>query len=161
MITTSRLPLPFEPIEAAAASALGLLADEDLAGIALALQERGFDSPALRRLAASTPADADVVGVWRHSLRELGVTQFDDQQAAAEWYVQYMAKRIASRNLSPIEGARAIWRVSLARDPASLRSADPFIYAASEWEDRPIDRRHFEAEIIAEAERMAGVRPRA
>lgn len=158
MIAYSKLPAPFEPLEAAAIFALGLLDPGDLVRIALALIERGFDSPELRRLAAAGPTDEDVAAWWLRSLDQLGIAHFGDQQGAAEWYVRQIAKRIASRNLAAIDGARAIWRVSLVLDPAKLPAADPFVYAASEWDDRPGDRSHFEREIILQAERTVGVR---
>jgi hypothetical protein len=33
---------------------------------------------------------------------------------------------------------------------------DPFIYAASEWEERPEDRVHFEEGIVSEARALVG-----
>ena len=66
--------------------------------------------------------------------------------------VQFAAKRIAAHikdgAVDPLVGAHMIWNVALMIDAEPLNSLDPFIYIASESDDRPEDKGFFAAEAM-------------
>lgn len=70
---------------------------------------------------------------------------------ALEIYTTHIANQILSKTIVPYLGARAIWVASLRAKIVGYHGVDPFIYAASEFEDRPSERLFFEAAIVEEA----------
>jgi hypothetical protein len=59
---------------------------------------------------------------------------------------------VLARRKSPIVAARRIWDLTLELpEGVGIPELDPFIYAASEWDDRPDERSDFEAGIIESA----------
>ena len=59
---------------------------------------------------------------------------------------------------SPIVAARRIWDLSLQLpDGVRIPELDPFIYVASEWDDRPDDRSDFELGIVESARDLLDV----
>jgi hypothetical protein len=58
---------------------------------------------------------------------------------------------ILDGKLDPYIGARLLWKASVNNDIDHEHELDPFIYAASEYEDRPEDREGFKRAIIEEA----------
>jgi hypothetical protein len=72
---------------------------------------------------------------------------------AARSVTRSIAVQISRAEIAPYEGARQIWRASLAVRDENFHDVDPFIYAASEYENRPEDRAHFAQEILSEAQR--------
>lgn len=71
---------------------------------------------------------------------------------ALKIYTTHIANQILSKTIEPYLGARAIWAASLKAKIAGYHGVDPFIYAASELEDRPRERVFFEAAIVEEAQ---------
>jgi hypothetical protein len=137
-----------EKLEAAIAKAvLGLNFREDLPSIAVSALESGLDSPSLRVLAGLTPLDLDDAWtLFEGALSELQMPAMS-QREAAELLAREAAKELLRGAISPYEGAKGIWRLSLLLSGEDLSTFDPFIYAASEWEDRPEDRSEFDKEI--------------
>ncbi len=64
------------------------------------------------------------------------------------------AERIINGIATPYEGVKQIWELSLRLQEEHLSDLDSFVYAASEWEDRPEDRRVFEDGIVAAAREL-------
>jgi hypothetical protein len=62
-----------------------------------------------------------------------------------------IARRILSGAISARSGASSLWDMSDELYPAKLDELDPFIYAVSEWEDRPEDHDLFERMILDQA----------
>jgi len=70
-------------------------------------------------------------------------------------YAKQIATSILTSEVSPLEGARLIWRATLKAGVQGFRELDGFIYAASELEDRPQDKELFEKAITEEAKRWS------
>lgn len=132
---------------------LSRLRDDTLSDAAIDALSAGLDSPALRRLAVS--ADEDTVEKTRlfdAVLRELGVQPLDTD-AALQAYVRHLSKKIVDGAMDPYKGAKEIWSVLLDSGSAT-HEYDPFVYAASEYEDRIADREMFSNAIVDEARRQ-------
>jgi hypothetical protein len=112
----------------------------------------GIDSPSLRRLAGMTGADSDEVRtVFGAALHELQI-ESPTLRDAAMLVASEIALRITQRTISPYDGAKEIWHIWSGLPKENLRELDPFVYAASEWEERPKDRDKFAAGIVAAAD---------
>ncbi|MGK2883383.1 MAG: hypothetical protein ACSLE8_01165 [Rhodococcus sp. (in: high G+C Gram-positive bacteria)] len=110
--------------------------------------DSGSDSPSLRQLLFADALDPTQTRMLLESaIGELG-SPFDVSDCVAS-FVSDMAGKICSGEVAPYEGARLIWKASLLTP--SGHDYDPFVYAASEYEDRPADRGFFEAAILDEA----------
>jgi hypothetical protein len=134
----------------AAESVLGLLGAEDLPQAAVTALEAGLDSPALVAL-ASMSADAyesEIRALFERALMELDMCSPSPGDAVM-YLARETARDIVAGTVAPYAGAKKIWE--LARRAPTGHELDPFIYAASEWEDRPADRLRFEQGIIEEA----------
>ena len=68
------------------------------------------------------------------------------------------AEKIVSGSKPPYEGAKQIWALTLLLPGEDLSELDSFVYGASEWEERPEDRRAFEDGIMAAARELVSVR---
>lgn len=143
------------PSEAAALLTLELIEPSRLPSFAEALLVRDYDAKSLRRLAVEEPGgNVDLVRLFHEANRALGGQEFATANDAATWLLRDLAVRIAEHTLDAYTGAKIIWMISLAGDVERPLAADPFIYCASEYEDRPEDRQFFTDAIIAEARRL-------
>ncbi len=125
---------------AAARVALDLLTLNDMARVGVMALEEGFDSSAIRRLAAVDDRDYQKVrSMFEQVLSELDVPMPDTREAAMI-LVRDIARRIIEGTTSAIHGANQIWDIALLTRDDVGHELDPFIYAASEWTDRPEDR---------------------
>ena len=126
---------------------LGLLLSTDLSSVAIDAIEAGYDAQSLQMLAGLTAAQSDEAGVlFDRALAELHITVPSKRKAAKKVALEAMIS-ILDGTVTPYGGARRIWQLCrLLEEP--LPELDPFIYAASEWEDRPGDRRFFDKEIV-------------
>jgi len=133
---------------------LGLLRSEQLPNVAISLLESGVDSRSLRILAA-TPAHTnyEAVALLEQALRELNKGRMSKRDAALV-YAKWIASRIVNNELHPLRGAALIADAALRVDDPGFHDLDPFVYAASESEDRPEDRDMFSRAIAAEARRI-------
>ena len=112
---------------------------------------QGVDSPSIRQLAGMDSGEGDDVrAVFDTALRELGIEKPSPREAtmliAAE-----VARRIEASTVSPYEGAKEIWHLAVGLHPEHFPELDPFVYAASEWDERPRDQQLFAAGILAAA----------
>jgi hypothetical protein len=95
------------------------------------------------------------VDLFCRALSELGLT-IPDKRTAALQYARCVSKLIVSGEVTPYHGAKSLWIASLAVAETSFHDLDPFIYAASEYEDRPQDKAFFDESIVTEAQRVLG-----
>lgn len=143
----------------AAEVVIGLLLSEDLSEAAALVLGDDYDSPALRMLAGLTVAEPDEA----RALFDRALVEFDVPIPTKGEAVMRLARRTAERIIdgtaTPYEGAKQIWELSLRLQEEHLSELDSFVYAASEWEDRPEDRRVFEDGIVAAARELVNTKP--
>jgi len=143
-----------ELIVAASRMILGMLPAEELVDVAMQAMEDGYDSPSLRILAGLTVGDfQEATTMFDRVLSELNVT-IPNKRDAVSLLVQMVAHEIVAGSVAPYEGAKKIWDLSLSYPEEKLSEFDPFVYAASEWEDRPEDRHFFEDGIVVAAKEL-------
>jgi hypothetical protein len=132
--------------------ALHQLPSEELPQTATELLTAGYDCQALRVLAGLTSTElADASDLFERVMRELGRPPLPRREAVLR-YTRLVSKEILHGEIAPYDGAKRIWNVSIGLD-TPLHEVDPFVYAASEYEDRPTDRDFFDSEILKEARR--------
>jgi hypothetical protein len=96
--------------------------------------------------------DADNANaLFEKVLKEMGVETLTKRDAV-EKLSHYLAQQILGGAVSPYTGAKEIWKLTLAAQEECFPELDPFIYAASEYEDRISDRPFFDNAIMREAE---------
>jgi len=136
---------------ATAKMVLGLLRSDELPGVAVQALEVGCNSPSLRILAGLTADQCgDARRLFDRALSELNVALLSKRDAVKR-LARGIAKKILLGTTGAYDGANQIWELTLCVPDEELPELDPFVYAASEWEDRPEDRRVFGEGIIAAA----------
>lgn len=134
---------------------LGILTTDRLPEIAIEALEAGEDSSALRILAGLTQCElAEAPKIFELVLKELEIPMLTRSEAARIYAVD-ICVQIVSKQISPLEGANRIWDASIRVNDPYFHDLDPFIYAASELQNRPLDRDFFEREILKEARSWA------
>jgi hypothetical protein len=134
---------------------LGLIPVDDLPNLAADAVAQGFESKALIQLAGVAPVEAqEASSLFQKALRELGVGTMLKTDALKH-YAKEVSNRILNSEVTPLEGAKDIWRVSLKTRISGFHDLDPFLYAASELEERPAEKEFFEKAIMAEAKRWS------
>jgi hypothetical protein len=123
----------------------------DVAAEALAA---GDDSPTLRLLATlSDPRREEVLALLDKLFDEMGGPRLTPESAARQIACS-VAADIVNGTVAPYDGAKIIWKVATRLRPLRLPELDPFIYAASEWEDRVEDRGLFDRAIVDSANEL-------
>jgi hypothetical protein len=139
---------------AACRVALGLLGSDDLARVGAQALALGCESPSLRILAGLPMIQVDEArAAFDRALAELNISM-PNERAAIMRLAREAARGIVSGAISAYVGAKRIWDFTLCAPREELPELDAFVYAASEWEDRPEDRQAFEQGILAAAERL-------
>jgi hypothetical protein len=135
---------------------LGLLEPEALPEVAQGGLGEGNDSPQLRIVAALSSSEAMHQGqmYFAGALRELGRVT-DSRAEAARLCARIVSQEILGNRMDAMVGARMLWDVSLSVDDPQFHELDPFIYAASEYEERPNEKALFEIGVRREATRFA------
>ena len=145
-------------VVAASKVALDLLRSDELPDVAASAIEAGYDSPSLRTLAGLIPADAGVAKMlFCQALAELRLDPISKREAVV-CLARETAKEILSETVDPQTGANKIWRLSLLIPDEPFPELDSFVYAASEWDDRPEDYDVFEEGVLVAAESLLRVR---
>lgn len=149
--------MPGESLRLVAAKALlDLLGTEAMQAEAVTLLVGGVDSPSIRHLAGMSTADSDEVGAaFRTVLREQGIESPSPREAALLIATE-VASRITTGAMSPYDGAKEIWNIGRRLPLEQFPEFDSFVYAASEWEDRPEDETVFAQGIVAAARDLVG-----
>ena len=141
----------------AARHLLDAAGSDELASEAANALMGGIDTPAIRRLAGMTGDDAEEVRiVFREVLRELEIETPSHREATIMLAVE-VARRISAGTISPYDGAKEIWHLSVGEDVHEL---DTFAYAASEWQERPRQHKKWAAAIVAAANDLVRSRGR-
>jgi hypothetical protein len=138
----------------AAKVALGQASPNDLAAAAEAALADGVDSSALRVLAGLAGADLDEARLWfDRAAAELGIRVPSPHDSVLS-LAREAAAEIIRGVVAPYPGAKYIWTLVRRVPTEHISELDPFIYAASEWEDRPDDRAFFDEGIVREAQTL-------
>ena len=130
--------------------ALGLLPAEQLSDVAVGALQEGVTSGALIQLAGLLSVEVDdAPRLFLEALRELG-RAVPSKHAALHAYALAICEEIVVDNSTGYDAAKRIWA---ARRTANVdcHQVDPFVYAASEYEDRPKERDFFSKAIVDEA----------
>jgi hypothetical protein len=120
-----------------------------LSSLAMKFVADGMETRALWGLVEGSSSPEETLHLLRQAVVDAGLP--DDMESAVREYVEAITAQIVRRDLAAYEGARKIWDAALL--VPGTHDYDPFIYAASEYDDRPGDRRFFEDEIMKEAKR--------
>jgi len=113
--------------------------------------ERGCDTPSLRILAGLTESNTEEArGVFYRVLSELKV-EMPGRRDAVMHLTREIAKEILAGTMDAYVGAKQIWEITLRATDEDFPELDTFVYAASEWENRPKDRKIFTEGIVAAA----------
>jgi len=132
---------------------LEMLPREEMPDIAIAALEARIDNIPVRMLAGLTADDLDdAENLFEEVLKYLGRGNLTKNDAAC-LYTQFISSQILRGDVEPYVGAKKIWEAALKTSDANFHNVDAFIYAASEYEDRPSDREFFNQEIQNEAKR--------
>jgi hypothetical protein len=101
--------------------------------------ERGLDGPLLRRLAGVAPWDqqAETSDLIR-AFEEAGLP-WPARQDIPDILLRAASRAIVADRVDPIVAAHWLWRLN-AELPSHHHGFDPFIYAASEADERPKER---------------------
>jgi hypothetical protein len=138
----------------AAKAALEFVPPEDLRDAAVAALEDGLDSPALRALAGLSSAEIDEARLlFERALAELKVPMPSPRDAVTR-VAREIAAKVVDGTVAPYQGAKRIWELTLRAPEEELSELDSFVYAASEWEDRPEDRSLFDDGIVRAAQEL-------
>lgn len=138
----------------AAKAALDLAGPEELSAAAVAALEGGLDSPALRTLAGFYESDvSEARALLFKALGELHLPPPTPKEAVLD-LARECAAQILDGTIAPHEGARRIWDLTLRVPEETLTELDTFIYAASEWSERPEDRPRFEVGVVGAAREL-------
>lgn len=132
---------------------LGLLPQEEMSRVGLSVLEYHPDNEAAAILAGLGANESTDASRWFEKMLEALGREHMTREVALEQYVREVCQDIVARGCSAYEGSKSIWRVVLASGLSTHRY-DPFIYAASEYEDRPSDRDFFASAIIKAAEQV-------
>jgi hypothetical protein len=130
---------------------LGVASAAELREWAVRALSSGDDTPSLRMLAGSTASDDDGVMDWfERSSTELGV-QAVSRVEAVHHLAMDMARHIQEERMTAIEGARRIWALTVLVPEHRFDELGPFIYSASEWDERPEEHEMITGWILAAA----------
>jgi hypothetical protein len=122
---------------------------EDFPAVAARALEEGYDSPSLRTLAGLVEDTSEARSMFDRCLEELNITKPDTLRAVMR-LVRETARGIVQAEVEPCQGAQAIWELTLLVDER-MPELDTFVYAASEWPDRPEDSEMFKEAVVAAA----------
>jgi hypothetical protein len=141
-------------LDCAAAVVLGVETADGLPRVAAEVLAQGINSPALCALAAmDEPRAEEAFSILERVLKEAG-TKLPTQREAALRLARKTAQEMLKGEVLAYEGSRQIWALARRVTSESMDDLDPFIYAASEWEDRPEDRSLLEDAMLVAAREL-------
>ena len=136
---------------AASRAVLGLLRTDDLTLVGVEALEEGCDSPSLRILAGLNAGEAEEArGLFDRVLSDFNIPMPSKRDAVMR-LARDIAKGILEGTTSAYKGAQQIWNLTLQTSEDDFPELDPFVYAASEWEDRSEAHVAFEEGILVAA----------
>jgi hypothetical protein len=108
------------------------------------------DSPSLLLLASLTAAELEEAPtIFRRALDELGLAHPTTSEAVMR-VAEDVSRRVLEGATTPYEAAKEIARVAR-RGDEHLPQLDSFLYAESEWDERPEDGNIFAEGVVAAA----------
>ena len=127
----------------------------ELPEIARSALGSGLASPSLKFLAGELhPTQKDSMPLFEQALIELGIPDEPKEKAGIRLALFY-AHEIVSGSVTPYDGARNIWgnvaTEFMSTNEALWQQLVSFVGYASEWEDDPDNREHYEKEIVKDA----------
>jgi hypothetical protein len=128
---------------------LGLLRPEHLPVVAAQALHEGHDSPLLRKLAGLSDGASEARALFHRCLAELNV-KTPTKRDAVVLLAREIALSIIRGDVDPYKGAQEVWQLTLLADEG-VPELDSFVYAASEWNERPADHDVFEEGVVAAA----------
>jgi hypothetical protein len=132
---------------------LGLLIPEAIPEIAQDALVEGASSPTVLELAICKPDEKDAISkLFLRYLAESGAGSMSKQDALRH-YAREISASILSDKITAYDGAKLLWQASINAGETGFHEIDPFIYAASEMEERPNDWDFFVTAIRDEARR--------
>jgi hypothetical protein len=135
---------------------LRMLPVDELTGLATLALTHGFESRSLVQLAGLQQNEmTEASRLFGCALSELNCGRMDETEALQN-YTRHVASLILASEVTPLIGAKRIWRAKLNVNGVKSHEWDSFIYAASELEERPLEKKIFEVAIIEEARRWVG-----
>lgn len=136
---------------------LKLLPTEEIPELASDWLAQDLESRSLLKLAVCSPDESDDIRrLFALVLSELGGGGMSKPEALKH-YARHISLSILTAKVSPLVGAKLIWRATLNAGLKDFHDLDGFIYAASEMEDRPKDKAFFEQAIKDEAKQWSDV----
>ena len=134
---------------------LDLLDPEALPAVALRAIEGGLESPSLIDLAGLTSGESrQARALFERSLEELAI-ELPTKHRAVLNVARGIACQIVRGETTPFDGAAQISDLTDSVDEA-VPELDSFVYAASEWEDRPEDQPIFIEGVMQAAADLIG-----
>lgn len=131
---------------------LGLANWREVERVGLDELAKGNSEPEFVGLASVTAVSNDLAGLVDAALEARG-EEPPDHLMAAKMCAREAAEEIVRASLEPYVGARRLWQ--LARMvPAIEPELRVFIGLASEWEDDPINRAEYDADIASAAQTL-------
>jgi hypothetical protein len=90
--------------------------------------------------------------MFERAIQELG-WDIPDRAAAAAACARCISRLILNGEVTPPDGARALWEASIAVEDPSFRELDPFIYASSEYDEGSEDSATIDGWVVEAAKR--------
>jgi hypothetical protein len=147
---------PFNLQIAEALWALGMLPTEDIPDLAADAIAQGIESEDLMKLAGCSPQEGqEIARLFDNCLKQKGGGM--SKMHALKLCAKMVSQQILESKVTAQDGAKEIWRATLKARIDGFHELDAFIYAASEMEDRPLERNLFEKAIIEEARRWCNL----
>jgi hypothetical protein len=145
----------FDITRAESLRTLGFLTSDELVRMAEGAVAGGCDNENIFQLSICSPNERDEANALFEKVKlDYGSSSMTMLEALHE-YARFTAASILNEEISPSDGAKLIWKATLAAKLPDFHELDGFIYAASEIDDRPSERPLFEAGILREAERIS------
>jgi hypothetical protein len=134
---------------------LGWVSSDQLPAIAMKALEEGIESTTLSQLSVEEAVgNPDLHAKFEKALSEIGMPKIDKANAG-RIVARYIAQKICDGHVTPIEGAREIWKITLEcrelTDELGIFSG-----RASEYEDLPDMRDRISEMIVHEAQSLIG-----
>jgi hypothetical protein len=104
----------------------------------------------------SGETDVDAKSLFETTLAELGLT-VPSAREAVMMLSRELANGILTGAIPPYLGAKQIWELALQAPEEDISQLDTFVYAASEWEERPAHRNILAEGIVAAARDLVAV----
>ncbi|MDA8445727.1 hypothetical protein [Paracidovorax valerianellae] len=145
----------FDSKRAVALKKLGVLSSDELFNMAEVAVAQGCDNPLIIRLSMCESSEDEINYQLDEIEKQCGLTAMTVVDAL-RFYSKEVSGLILSGGLSPRDGANILWRAQINSKIEDFHELDGFIYAASEMDDRPEDKKLFEDGILREAGRVIG-----